>query len=144
MVHEITIDTCAINAKGQILAMNIIEKLNETEKIQMFTTDSMEEELTPGSVQWAKKTNYIEAMKKPDLHNYPLRFGQIKDAVFPTVSVLSQNQERDIHHLTTHLKYLHDFFLTYDKAILRAKEALAKLQIKVMTPEEYVKIHANP
>lgn len=118
--------------------MNFIETLNEKERVQIFTTDSMEEELTTGSSQWMKKGEYIEAMRRPDSHEYPKRFEQIRQAVFPTVKTLSKRQERDVHHLATHLKYLHDFFLTNDKAILRSKDKLSNLQIKVMTPEEYV------
>lgn len=123
--------------------MNFIETLNEKEKVQIFTTDSMEEELTAGSSQWIKKSDYIEAMKRPDPHEYPKRFEQIRQAVFPTVKTLSKRQERDVHHLATHLKYLHDYFLTNDKAILRARDKLRKLQLEVMTPEEYVEKYWN-
>ncbi len=119
--------------------MNLIEKLHEEEKVEIFTTDTMEEELTPDSSQWHKQADYIYALKKPDQHEYPKRFEKIKQIVFPKVVKLTLNQERDIHHLATHLKYLHDFFLTTDGAILEAAPCLELLGIRAITPEGYLK-----
>jgi hypothetical protein len=139
MLHQLTIDTCVINSKGKIPAMNRIEKLHKENLVEIFTTDAMEEELTPGSSQWQKQADYICALRKPDAHKYSRRFEQLKNAVFPTVAKLTPNQEKDIHHLATHLKWLFDFFITTDdRGILAASIRLRELGIVVMTPEAYV------
>ncbi len=139
MVHQLTIDTCVINSKGKISAMNRIEKLHNENLVEIFTTDAMEEELTPGSPQWQKQADYICALRRPDIHKYPKRFEQLKNAVFPTVAKLTTNQEKDIHHLATHLKWLFDFFITTDEhGILAASTRLEGLGVVVRTPEAYV------
>lgn len=138
MVHRLTIDTCVINSKGKIPAMNRIEKLRNENLVEIFTTDAMEEELTPGSSQWRKQADYICVLRRPDTHKYPKRFEQLKKAVFPTVAKLTPNQEKDIHHLATHLKWLQDFFITTEKRILAASTRLEGLGVVVRTPEAYV------
>jgi len=50
----------------------------------------------------------------------------------------TKQQLRDAMHVATHKKYGRDYFVTKDKAILRAKEKLEKIGIKVLHPHECV------
>ena len=67
-------------------------------------------------------------------------YQDILSIIFPETKGCSptRQQIRDAMHVATHKKYGRDYFVTKDKAILRAKEKLEKIGIKVVHPHECV------
>ena len=67
-------------------------------------------------------------------------FKDILSIIFPETKGCSatKQQIRDAMHVATHKKHGRDYFVTKDKAILRAKEKLEKIGIKVLDPHECV------
>lgn len=134
----LTIDTCVINAKGKLLAMNKLEQWHDEERIQLDVTDVMENESTPKSSQWHKQGKYVFQLLKPDKTKYPLRFNLFKNILFPSVKILNKNQEMDINQICVHLKYGNNFFVTNDRNFVRHREELGENGVSVLTPVECV------
>lgn len=67
-------------------------------------------------------------------------YKEILRIIFPETKGCSptKQQIRDAMHVATHKKYDRNYFVTKDGAILRAKNELEKLGIKVRHPHECV------
>lgn len=134
----ITMDTCVINSKGKLPAMNKLEQWHDEEKTQLGVTDIMENESTPKSLQWHKQSKYIFQCLKPDRVKYPLCFDMFKNILFHSVKILKENQKMDIDQICAHLKYGNDLFVTNDMNFVRHREELGKNGVSVLTPVECV------
>ena len=137
---SITLDTCVINSKGKLLAMNKLEQWHDEEKIQLDITDIMERESTPKSSQWQKQDKYVFQCLRPDKIKYPLRFDIFKNILFPNVKILNGRQKMDVNQICAHLKYGNEFFVTNDKNFIRHRENLNKNDVFILTPDECVQL----
>lgn len=72
----VTLDTCVINSKGKLSAMNKLEQWHDEEKIQLDITDVMEKESTFKSSQWQKQSKYVFQCLRPDKIKYPFPRGK--------------------------------------------------------------------
>jgi hypothetical protein len=152
-LRRITIDTNCINAKGAIEALNLLEKWAAEGKIEI-------QKSTPFSVE-ARGTLEREA-KASKVANHPPLFvldsstlggggvlagpdlrNEIEKILFPGVSHLSVNQERDVQHLGEHVRTGGHLFVTLDKSDFMAgnkENQLRALGVWVVAPEKAVEL----
>jgi hypothetical protein len=150
-LRRITIDTNCINAKRAIIALNLLEKWKTEEKIEI-------QKSTPFSIE-AQGTLAREAKAK-NIPNHPPLFildssalgsgavlagpdirNKIQRILFPGVSHLSVNQERDVQYLGEHVRTGGHLFVTLDKSDFRAgnkERQLRALGIWAVSPEKAV------
>jgi len=135
----ITRDTCCLNTKSAIGAMNELECLEQRDLIDIDATEVMDRELPKGPNIFRDKacshiffTSYYTLQRKSE-------FEEIKNIVFPDKLKLTRNDYFDIWNLLIHKQYSRDYFVTLDKHILKKKDRLKTINIIVLTPEGCLK-----
>jgi hypothetical protein len=153
----VTIDTNCINARQRDGVLNELEERARTGQLKLTATAVMLEELdrdftTLGQARREKaarmpiaRSGFMvghSAVGGHDVIGGPDAYGHV-DAlaaiVFPGTGWedLDPRTQRDIMHLSAHLTYGWDIFVSRDRAVLAAAETLQReLGLRVMCPED--------
>jgi len=153
-LRRITIDTCCINAKQAHNTLNQLEKWKSEGKIEIQKSTPFSVE-AQGNLKRAAKDRQVSGhptasvlgpgfslgdgsvLAGPDLRK------EIQTILFPGVTVLSRGQERDILHLTEHVRTGGHLFLTLDRSDFIAgnkEKKLLSFGIWAVTPEKAVNL----
>jgi len=159
-VKTITLDTCCINTKQGIEAINRLEKWNKQKLVEIVKTDVMDTEFINARASFKTKAlkksqNYQEDIGvgvwnhsrwnhsrfDGDSIDYPL--DDIRNLLFPHFDKLSDDEKRrairDSMHLATHKMHNRDFFVTEDKDFLDKKDSIKEhFVITVLSPTQLV------
>ena len=151
MIPFFTIDTNLINARGKHPHMNISEDLHSKGLIKIVKTDAMDTEMLGSYQKGLLKSQQYDEIQGYGFFGYE-RFdhsviGHVEDgglnqsivmALFPgkSYSELSDNDCRDVMHIQAHIINKSDYFVTRDGVIFAATDALARLGVRVRTPEK--------
>ncbi len=152
-LRRITIDTNCINAKQKIEALNLLEKWDSAGKIEIQKSAPFSAEIQGNLKREAKDKNIPhhpplfvlgssilgggDVLAGPDIKD------KIQGILFPGVSHLSVNQERDVQHLGEHVRTGGHLFVTLDKSDFIAgkkEKQLRALGIWCVVPETAVKL----
>jgi len=155
MAIRVTIDTNCINVREAHTFMNQLEKLAQRGLIEITTTFALGADLTfdkskYGEARRAKASRLPTARSGfmigrstiggPDVVGGPDVYAHvdpISEIIAPGITweAIDNKTQRDILHLSAHLTYSWDIFLTEDKGILKYASELDTLGIRAMTPE---------
>ncbi len=151
-LRRITIDICCINSKRRIDSLNLLETWAAEKKIEI-------QKATPFSVE--AQGNLKREARDEQVPSHPAlatfgssSFGnasvlagpdlkeEIPRILFPGVSQLATNQERDVQHLREHVRTGGHLFVTLDSDFLAGnkEKQLRRLGVWVATPEKAVKL----
>jgi len=154
MIPIITIDTNLINVRSTLPAMNVLEDMHRKGLIKIVKTDAMDTEMLDGYQPGLSKSQQYDETQGYGVFNHSrfdhAIFGSVEDgglnqsiimALFPgkSCSELSENDLRDAMHIQAHIINKGHYFVTHDKVILDATDALARLGVRVATPEALLK-----
>ena len=154
---RITIDTNCINARQRDTSLNELEERARASEFELTATAVMLDELdrdltTLGQARREKAARLpiahsgfmigYSTVGGHDVIGGPDAYRHV-DAIAPFVRPgtrwddLDTNTQRDIMHLSAHMTYGWDIFVSRDGEILAAADALLKeLGLRVMTPED--------
>ena len=134
------IDTNRINSRGTLAAMNRLEKWHQDEVIGLVMSDIAHAEAKAGGSEHRsrKAINYIYSMSFPSGANVAETQAQIAAILFPQ-GCRTQNDINDVRIVCNARKYQY-ILLTADGVILRNREALARLGLRVMADFEAVEL----
>jgi len=123
---RITIDTCLINVKRKLVAVNKLEEFDNQKKIQLVATDRLIME-TENHSDRLKKAESYESIAEPFTIGYSRigrayisdglkrpSFHDIAAILFPDIKVkdLTENQSNDVMHLMAHIHSDSEYFVT--------------------------------
>jgi len=134
------IDTNRINARGTLTAMNRLEKWHDDEVIGLVMSDVAYAEAKAGrDMKRSRKTvGYIYSLSYEREPNVRAAHVQIAAILFPG-GRLTQSDINDVRIVSNALKYQY-ILVTADGVILRNRDALAQLGLRVMTDDEAVQL----
>ena len=167
---RITIDTCLINVKEELVPVNKLEELDKRELIQIVATDRLIIE-TENHSDRLKKAESYESIAEPFTIGYSRigkayisdekkrpTFYDIASILFPDINIndLTPNQSNDVMHLIAHMHSDSKYFVTNNvKDFIDAKKnnvnrdggykdykrnQLKEIGILVLTPEEIIDV----
>ena len=152
-LRRITIDTNCINARGAIEALNLLERWAAGGKIEIQRSAPFSVEVR-GTLKREAKAEKVDdhpplfilgsstlgggaVLAGPDLSD------EIQKILFPGVAHFSLNQQRDVQHLSEHIRTGGHLFVTLDKRDFMAgnkEKDLRALGVWVVTPEKAVEL----
>lgn len=160
---RVTIDTNLINLKKKSDVLNVLEGLHQKGVIQMVATERLYMETKNYIEDAFQKAQTLDYVSEPFVvglsrigHAFVAKeelpsFREVASILFPmkNFSELLENQKNDVMHLLSHIESGADYFLTdnvkdfiedrrYPRKNEIKREALKKLGIEVLTPEEFL------
>lgn len=150
---SIFIDTNCINARGNDVAINELEKLYREDKILIEKADTLDTELTHGfgyPKGQEKSLDYVESYGPAVIGHSRIGFSMIGDEgdderLGSILKILwgtrnrsdySTNEIRDAMHIATAVRYGGTYFITKEKNILKKNYEIKKeFGINVCDPE---------
>ena len=153
-IARLTIDTCVINATGQLEAMNQIERWHQAGHVEILGTYRLSLETSAHAARSAKASSYADIGEPFIVGVTPIGVGRVSDlpsdivnsvaaVMFPgkRPENLKRNDINDVAMLASHLHANADIFVTINtKDFVQngRREGLRALGVAVMTPDEAV------
>ncbi|OGL61285.1 MAG: hypothetical protein A3I72_16105 [Candidatus Tectomicrobia bacterium RIFCSPLOWO2_02_FULL_70_19] len=149
---RLTIDTSALNARGSVPAMNLIERWAGEGRVELFVPPEVLAEARAhrgrkGRAMYAAKARALDGGAGgkgggEDRAGEKVRAGEMAAVLFPHTQParLTPSQRRDARILALHRRTGNDAFITLDTRHFIQKgrrERLAARGIRVMTPAEF-------
>jgi hypothetical protein len=147
---RLTVDTSALNARGSVPAMNLIERWAAGGRVELFVPPEVLEEARAhrgkkGRAMYAAKARALDGgagAEDGEGAAEPLTPGEAAAVLFPHTQParLTPSQRRDARILALHRRMGNDVFITLDTRHFIQKgrrERLAARGVRVMTPAEF-------
>ena len=149
-VKRVTIDTCCLNVKKKIHALNVLKSWEKQGHIEIQRSDALLKELR--GQERIEKAQQIPG--HPALTTFPIALGggavlagadlgeELKQVLFPTTKDLTDKQRMDVRHLQQHVRTGAHTFVTINTRDFidggKAEELCSKFGVWVFTPDDIV------
>jgi len=149
-IRRVTLDTGCVNAKGLDPDLNTLERWAATQYLELQRSSALLRELA-GEARVVKARSLAphpalftlgsSALGGPDVLAGPDLPGELQQILFPTATLLTENQRYDVEHLRLHVRTGGDVFVTLnpnDFVTRGRQETLRSFGIWVLSPSELV------